>query len=470
MKDYTLKIQNDYSWLLTEDRDIKDILWDTLRVREKGYFHSALYKQGIWDGYLEFFKKDGGRFLTGLLPDVLKVLHQHKIVPKIVETRKFFEWKTNTIDKHYLSKFTKEKVELYDYQIDAVNEAIKNYRGIVKLPTGAGKTFVLISIMKSLPEKFPLLFLTKGVSLVEQNYDEMKKWGVKNVGRIYGKYKEPNFITCATTAKASLEKLEPIIGKFKGLIIDEAHECMSPVPRKTFKKMDDAVLRIGISATPFKDGGKDLAQKMYLKGYFGSILRTKNESGEITTQDLQNRQILSKSDCYFSTVKHPQIPHEPYIDAVTLGIAENIQFAQKVSDLATSLDGRTLILVDRIKQGELLMQFMPNAHWIQGMTDLEERSKIFNELKHGTNVIAIVMQRIVSAGINVFIHNLVNAAGGKAEHNIIQRFGRGLRTAQDKEQLKYYDFIFDINDYLFKHSMERIKTLEKEGHIVRMME
>jgi len=70
----------------------------------------------------------------------------------------------------------------------------------------------------------------------------------------------------------------------------------------------------------------------------------------------------------------------------------------------------------------------------------------------------------MNTGVNIFINNLVNAAGGQAEHQIIQRFGRGLRTADDKDTLKYYDFIFNINDYLLKHSRNRMKILKKEGH------
>ena len=470
--EYTLKIQNDYSWLITSDGKIKRKLFEKLRVRERGYFHSALYKQNIWDGYIEFFKEDGGRFLTGLLPEVLAALREENIKVKIHETREFFPWLHTNIDENFLNQFVPKSMKefsLYDYQVDSINCVLRNYRGIVKFPTGGGKTAIMIGILKALQPKTPVLFLTKGASLVEQNYAEMKEWGIENVGRIYGKYKEPNFITCATTSKMTLEKLEPILPKFKVLIVDEVHDCMSPVPRKAYKKMHNAVARIGISATPYKHGGKDFTQKMYLRGFFGGILKTSTtESGVVTTKDLQAREILSSSNCTFYPIKHPQIPHEPYIDAVTLGIAENYYFAQQVQKLVGKLHGRTLVLVDRIKQGELLSQLIPNSYWIKGPTDLTERSKVFQQLKYGDNAVAIVMQQIVSAGINVFIHNLVNAAGGKAQHSIIQRFGRGLRTAEDKETLQYYDFIFDINTYLYKHSLLRMKTLQTEGHNVKI--
>jgi superfamily II DNA or RNA helicase len=64
----------------------------------------------------------------------------------------------------------------------------------------------------------------------------------------------------------------------------------------------------------------------------------------------------------------------------------------------------------------------------------------------------------------VYLHNLINASGGKAEHTIIQQMGRGLRCADDKAVLDYYDFIFNTNDYLTSHSNQRLDTLANEGH------
>ena len=81
---------------------------------------------------------------------------------------------------------------------------------------------------------------------------------------------------------------------------------------------------------------------------------------------------------------------------------------------------------------------------------------------------AIATQGIFNTGINVFVHNLINAAGGQADHLIIQRMGRGLRTASDKDILNYYDFVFEINSYLHKHSLKRIKILQKQGHEIEI--
>lgn len=155
------------------------------------------------------------------------------------------------------------------------------------------------------------------------------------------------------------------------------------------------------------------------------------------------------------------------MDAVTLGIAENFHFHKVIRKLSNSLKGRTLILVERRDQGEYLKQLMPNAHWINGDDDVESvRQPVINALCKAKDVTAIVMRQIITAGIDIKIHNLINAAGGDADHNIIQQIGRGLRCASDKEILRFYDFVFNINPYLHKHSNNRIRTLTKQGHEV----
>ena len=470
-----IRIQNCNSWLVSADKDLKAKLHRSLRVREKGYYHSKAYKMGQWDGYREFFKEQTGQFATGLLPEVLAALKTLKQEYKIEDQREKADWLRSYIDEEFLNLWLPpeldDKIYLHDYQVDLVNQALKRSRGIIKAPTAAGKTYIMVFLLKCLPPKTPVLFMTKNKNLVNQNYEEMKLWGVQNIGRFYGKYKEPNYITCATVHKDTLNSLGNLLPKFKVLIVDEVHECMSKVPVSAYRKMKKAYIRLGISATPFKFGGKDKVHKYTVKSFFGPVFKTKTtDSGFLTTAALQDRGILSPSHCTFYPVTKPPLPYEPYQDAVTLGIAQNFEFLKMIRDLARSRKGRTLILVERIEQGEHLKQLIPEAHWIQGKDKLEERVKVINDLKSGKNVIAIVMRQLITAGINVMLHNLINASGGDAEHNVIQQMGRGLRSASDKEKLEFFDFEFQINDYLLKHSKNRCKVLRNEGHEVIVKE
>ena len=455
----TLRIQNCYSWLYCEKPEVLSVLHENMRFRERGYFHSRLYKQKVWDGYTEFFSKKTGRFLTGLLPEVKAALAHIGEQYKIIEERSELEFSYSQIDEDFLGN----DIKLYDYQVDLTNSLIKHKRGVICAPTGAGKTLIMLAILKALPEGTPTLVLANKKSLVEQNYDEIVKYGFKNVGRLYGKYKEPNVITCSTVQ--SLHKMESLLDKIKVLVVDEIHENMSKQPKKYFNKLKSCSVRAAVSATPFKFGGKDMCQKWLVKGYFGPALKAKSAGGTLTTSHLQERGTLSKSKCVFYPVREPDLKYEIYMDAVTRGIAENWHLHELISKLAMRLSGRTLILVERIAQGDSLASLIPGALWVQGKDDLETRKMVIEKLKSSKDkVVSIATQQILTAGINVMTHNVINAAGGQADHHIIQRVGRGLRTADDKEILNYYDFVFHNNDYLFEHSKKRMKILKKEGH------
>lgn len=477
---YVIKAENLNSWLLTDDKELKYKFWKALRFADPNRFHNPAYQKKFWDGFVDFFNQKSGMFLSGLMPEVMAGMKRlGKTNYKMVDNRGKINWKIKSIDKDFLAPFTPKSVlerdgkpvELHDYQVDYVNQAIKFNRGIITAPTGAGKTYILISILKCLPPGTKVLFLTKNKGLVHQNWLEMKEWGIPNLGRWYGtskKTKEINDVMCAVIHPATFHNLKDIMDDFEVVIVDEVHECMAPVAIGAYRKLNNAGARFGISATPFKYAGKDKIQMFNLKGFFGGVFRTTTtESGTLTTKDLQARGILSPSRCTFYPLYEPKnIQHEPYGDAVTLGIADNFYFHDVVKRLARSLKGRTLILVERKDQGEYLKQLMPDAHWIWGNIKLETRQEVYRDLKVGESVICVAMRHIITAGINVYVHNMINASGGNAEHNIIQQMGRGLRCAKDKDMLDFYDFIFRTNKYLEDHSENRVETLANEGHHV----
>ena len=471
-----LQVNNLYGRLISSNQKLLETLHQKLRFRPHNFWHSTAYKKKRWDGWKEFFDLKTGKFLTGILPEVKGVLRVLNIPYTLVDDRNPVQWVNESIGDQFLNDCLPEgfdPITLHDYQPDLVNQCFKHNRGIVVAPTGAGKTFILVSVLKSLPPKTPVLFLTKNASLVHQNWLEMKSWGVKDLGRWYDTYKEPNYIMCGTVHKNTFESINKLLPKFKVLLVDEVHDCMSDIPIAAYKKMSSAAIRIGFSATPFKWIKKKIDQvhKFNVKGYFGPVLKTTTTaSGILTTKDLQERNILSKSNCYIYQVNTPDLTHEPYQDAVKLGIEQNLQFHEMVKRLTKTCTGRTLIVVERIEQGNYLEQLIPNSKFIQGNNSLKEREPVINSLRKDERFVGIVMRQIITAGINIKIHHLINAAGGEGAHNVLQLMGRGLRTADDKERLRYHDFMFNINGYLKKHSEWRIEVLKNEGHDVSFVE
>ena len=468
-----VQVTNLHGRLLSTDEELLNIIHKSLRFRPPNFWHNAAYKRKKWDGWKEFFDLKSGRFLAGLLPEVLTALITLKKPYTLVDERTKINWKHPVIDDQFLNNYLppgKDPITLHDFQPELANLCFKHNRGIVQAPTGAGKTFILISLLKSLPPKTPTLFLTKNAQLVHQNWQEMNDWGVENLGRWYDKYKEPNYVICATAHQDTLESLAPLLPKFKVLLVDEVHDCVSDVPLKAYRKMSNTTARVGFSATPFKWDKKKVnnVHKYTVKGHFGAVFEP--DGGLLTTKKLQDRGILSSSDCFIYKVRYPDLAYEPYQEAVRLGIEQNFQFHNMVKKISDKCPGRTLIVVERIAQGQYLEQLIPGSKFIQGEDSLKVREPIIDALKKGDRSIAIVMKQIITAGINVKIHDLINASGGEGAHNVIQLMGRGLRTANDKSELRYHDFLFLMNDYLKGHSEWRIEVLKKEGHNVKILE
>lgn len=466
-----LILLNDYSYLLTDNKKIKSILYDALRFREKNYYHNRRYKMKLWDGYINFFDIQKGKFLTGLLPEIKAALKAKNIEYTKEDKRTSINFLYEKVDKNFGETWADDKkINLYDYQIDFINQVIKYKRGIIFAPTSSGKSATMVGILKCIPSNIKTLVLQNRLSLANQNYEEIKSWGFDSVGKLWsGKFENGNILVANVQSIVKIEKELPNI---QVLLVDEIHDMMSKLPKAVYRRLKNCSVRVALSATPFKFGETDKVQKYYVKGFFGPVLKTNSVSdGILTTQVLQNRNILSKSKCTFYYINEPQIPYDIYNDAVTNGIAENVKFHKLVKKLALECDGRTLILVDRITHGDILNGMIKNSIWVQGKDNLKTRKEVITKLqKSEGNVVAIATQQIFNTGVNVFVHNLINAAGGQADHLIIQRMGRGLRTANDKEILNYYDFYFKINKYLQQHSEKRVKILKKEGHEIEIKE
>lgn len=349
-------INNDISVLQTTNESLLKFLFESLRFRDRAYFHNPRYKAKLWDGFTNFFNKNNGKFLTGLLAEVYGVCKHLNEPIEFVDKRTKVDFAIQSIDKDFLKPFTPKGdkiITLEDYQVELVNQSIKNKRGIIFAPTSAGKSVVMLSILKSLPKGTKTLILQNRKTLAAQNYDEYVKWGLENVGRIWQGHNSPNDFTVATVQ--SIEKAEHILADTQVLLVDEIHDMMSATPKAVYRKLKNCSVRIAVSATPFKHGEKDKIQKFYVKGFFGPVFKIKSaEDGILTTKQLQDKGRLSKSHCTFHTIKTPQLDYEVYIDAVTKGLVENDVFHQKVVQLTMDMKGRTLILVERIAHGDTL--------------------------------------------------------------------------------------------------------------------
>ena len=112
--------------------------------------------------------------------------------------------------------------------------------------------------------------------------------------------------------------------------------------------------------------------------------------------------------------------------------------ANTIKDISTS--GNTLILVDRISAGEILQKNLKDSVFISGSTKNLERKEHYDEVSTTQNKIIIATYGVASVGINIpRIFNLVLIEPGKSFVRVIQSIGRGIRKAEDKDNVQIWD-------------------------------
>ncbi|MBS7619595.1 DEAD/DEAH box helicase family protein [Candidatus Bathyarchaeota archaeon] len=165
------------------------------------------------------------------------------------------EREVNYVDKiSKVSEFHKRisELELWDYQKEAL-EAWKNAdrRGVVVLPTGAGKTMIALKAIEDAGTS--TLVIVPTLVLVEQWKEKLEKTFGERVGIVGGGKDIVEALTVTTYDSASLRARE-LGNKFNLLIFDEVHHLPAP----TFKKIGEeyiALYRLGLSATVKREDG-----------------------------------------------------------------------------------------------------------------------------------------------------------------------------------------------------------------------
>ncbi len=170
-----IKVEAHFSYIVTTIPDeLKKQLLDDLKFRVDGYKFTYSYTQFNWDGYKSLFDLRSASFSTGLLKRVCKLLKEYGHNP-IVEITNAFEPKGDNVIY---------SVQLYDFQKDAVEKALKNKYCIIDAPVRSGKTAIIASLISRL-DNYPIIVVTYQSDLVLQTKLELEKLLRIKIGTFY---------------------------------------------------------------------------------------------------------------------------------------------------------------------------------------------------------------------------------------------------------------------------------------------
>lgn len=145
-----------------------------------------------------------------------------------------------------------ERIYLRPYQEEALNSWLESKRGILVLPTGAGKTYVALRAMELLGE--PTLIVVPTLPLLKQWRELIEStYGVK-VGAVGGGSEDVRSITVITYDSAYLRA--PSLGnRFPFLVFDEVHH-LAAESYIEIAEYSAAPYRMGLTATLEREDGR----------------------------------------------------------------------------------------------------------------------------------------------------------------------------------------------------------------------
>jgi superfamily II DNA or RNA helicase len=353
-------------------------------------------------------------------------------------------------------------LELRDYQAEAF-DAWKQVgrRGVVVLPTGAGKTVLALKAIEELGEA--TLVVVPTLVLLDQWSKRLEEAFGIDVGVLGGGRKNIRPITVSTYASASI-RAQTIGNSFRLLVLDEVHH----LPASSYRRigfMYTAPYRLGLTATLSKDEGAvdaitemvgelvyesfvdDLAG-VYLSDYSVRTVQvplSEKERLEYDRRYSQYRGYLQRRGIKIRSARDYQrfvqrTSRDPEARRALLARNRAMDIAQNSSSKVGYLKGlleesrveKTIIftrhnkLVYRISREMLIPA-------ITHQTPREEREEILEGFRTG-RYLRVVTSQVLDEGVDVPDASLaVILSGTGSSRQFIQRLGRVLRKKGEKQ-------------------------------------
>jgi superfamily II DNA or RNA helicase len=338
-------------------------------------------------------------------------------------------------------------------------------RGVVVLPTGAGKTHV--AVLAALDKKRSTLVIAPTLDLVRQWYDVLRTSFGADVGVVGGGEHSVKPLTVITYDSAYLH-MESIGAKFGLVVFDECHHLPSEAYTLA-ARLCLAPYRLGLTATPERADGREAV----LEELVGPIVYRKDIlelSGNYLAEYDTERVTVSLSPEERAEYAAERAVYTDFLKSSGIRMSSPTGWGEFILRSATSVDGRRAMQAYR-RQRELAfaapakleyLELLLHEHRgdrmivftednatayavsrrflvpaITHQTKVTERSELlarFGDGRYG----AIVTSKVLNEGVDVPDANVavvLSGSGSVREH--VQRLGRILRPKEGKRAVLY---------------------------------
>ena len=356
-------------------------------------------------------------------------------------------------------------MELRPYQKEAVAKGVahlknKDKAGIIYLPTGSGKSYVISGIANEINE--PILILQPTKEILQQNYDKMLMYGFNDIKIYSASFNSKEIGKFTYTTIGSIYKKPELFKHFKFVLIDEAH-CYSPknfegMYNKFFRAISDPHI-VGLTATPYRIVNKYTKKEneLFYTGHLQMLNRIHPFFFKEIIYKVENKELIDQG--YLAKPIYV-FPDKSFDSAEIKMNSTNNDFDNDSLDKYTTLPSRLkkvldsvtkyynerkyfLIFASSVRQANELSYLLAENGFdnetIFGHTPSAERDKIINDFRNGKNRIVINCQ-VLTLGFDFpELDCIILARPTISLALLYQMVGRGFRPYPNKKDFLVID-------------------------------
>ena len=470
------------------DASVEQELSDFFTYEYPGARFTPQYRARLWDGKVRLYDQIRKTIYIGLLSYVIEFCNRNNYK---LEFKSTFDL-SNNISEDDVLKYVQqlklpEKIQIRDYQVNAVATALDKERTLLLSPTASGKSLIIYSILRwHIEHKRKCIVVVPTTSLVEQLYNDFEQYSSENnwnVGshcqKLYSGFsKEFTKDVLITTWQSIYLQPKNWFKQFNVIIGDEAHQFKAKSLTTVMEKMDSVKYRIGTTGTI--DNKK--VHRLVLEGIFGMVHRVTTTKALMDSGRLSNLNIKSIVLKYNETIRQG-LKNNTYQEEMDW-LVSNEKRNKFIRNLALSSSGNTLVLFQYVeKHGKVLHNLIKEKadskrkiFFVYGGTDTLDREKIRHITEDESDAIIIASYGTFSTGINIpSLEKVIFAYPTKSKIRNLQSIGRGLRLKEGKKSCTLYDIADDLHwkswkNHTLNHAAERYKIYAEEEFAIKIIE
>lgn len=414
----------------------KSVSYQLLKAKERLKFwqqrQSASQSIGKWDN----------------LSDA-KVMQTYEEVKKLEEDLKTEYWTEHDGDLYipaglyYLcekvdSELVQGDVEpkilewMRDYQKEAVKEALAKKRAIVVLPTGAGKSVLILGLVRSLvAAKKRVMVIVPTDYLVGQIFDTLSQDIESITAAGGGRKTKLGCDVLVTTMQSALKFAD----QYHAIITDESHHLPAQTLQNVFLHAEQCEYSYAVTATPFRSDGLELG----IHAFCGPIVYRKDVRWAI------EKGWLAEPSIYITKipVKNGKITDSSLVTSAYKHLVGSPIFIQTVAEqlIKAYASGRKIIVITKTLEVAKKLRKACQKEAPFDVADANFKKPLHDFQKGETNLL-VATTALVSEGLDIPDADcLFILTQHSSPITTYQSVGRVLRRSPNKKTPLVIDFV-----------------------------